>query len=118
MAEEGRYYDAIRQYSQALDIERNNALAAFRMGEAFFYQKNYSAGANAFRDALDGDMELNYRWVEVWSRIYLGKIYDISGDRARAVNEYSKAEQTNDNTGGALDEARKYIAQPYSDRPA
>ncbi len=118
LAEEGRYYDAIRQYSQALDIERNNALAAFRMGEAFFYQKNYSAAANAFRDALDGDMELNYRWVEVWSRIYLGKIYDISGDRARAVNEYSKAEQTNDNTGGALDEARKYIAQPYSDRPA
>ena len=41
LAEEGRYYDAIRQYSQALDIERNNALAAFRMGEAFFYQKNY-----------------------------------------------------------------------------
>jgi aminopeptidase N len=118
LAEEGRYYDAIQQYSQALDVERNNALAAFRMGEAFFYQRNYSAAANSFRDTLDGEQDQSYRWVEVWAHIYLGKIYDISGDRARAVNEYSKAEQTNDNTGGALDEARKYISQPYMEGSA
>jgi hypothetical protein len=115
LAEEGRYYDAIQQYSQALDVEKNNALAAFRMGEAFFYQKNYSAAANAFRDTLDGDQDPSYKWVEVWAHIYLGKIYDISGDRPRAVNEYSKAEQTGDNTGGAQDEAKKYIAQAYTE---
>jgi len=56
--------------------------------------------------------------VEVWSHIYLGKIYDIAGDRARAVNEYNKAQQTNDNTGGAQDEAQKYINQAYSDSPS
>jgi hypothetical protein len=118
LAEEGRYYDAIQQYNQALDIEKNNALAAFRTGEAFFYQRNYSAAANAFRDTLDGNFGLNDKWVEVWSHIYLGKIYDIAGDRPRAVNEYSKAQQTNDNTGGAQDEAQKYISKPYSDSPS
>ena len=55
LAEQGRYYDAIQQYQQALDQQKDNALAEFRMAEAFFYQKNYSAAANAFRDSLDGE---------------------------------------------------------------
>jgi hypothetical protein len=117
LAEVGRYYDAVQQYNQALEIDKGNPLATFRIGEAFFYQKNYSAAANAFREASDGDLDLTVKWIEVWSHIYLGKIYDISGDRARAVNEYGKAQQTNDNTGGAQDEIKKYLAQAYSDQP-
>ncbi|HEY1866304.1 MAG TPA: M1 family aminopeptidase [Candidatus Acidoferrales bacterium] len=115
LAEQGRYYDAVQQYSQALDVQKNNSLAEFRTGEAFFYQKNYSAAANAFRDALEGDLDPSYKWVEVWSHIYLGKIYDIAGDRTRAVNEYSKAQQTNDDTGGAQGEVKKYLSQPFSE---
>jgi hypothetical protein len=115
LAEQGRYYDAIQQYQQALDQQKDNALAEFRMAEAFFYQKNYSAAANAFRDSLDGNIDPSFKWVEVWAHVYLGKVYDIAGDRARAVNEYSKAQQTNDDTGGAQDEAKKYLAQPYKE---
>ena len=114
-AEQGRYYDAVQQYSQALDLQKNNSLAEFRTGEAFFYQKNYSAAATAFRDALDGDLDPSYKWVEVWSHIYLGKIYDVAGERTRAVNEYSKAQQTNDDTGGAQAEAKKYLNQPFTE---
>jgi Peptidase family M1 domain/TPR repeat len=117
-AEQGRYYDAVQQYAQALDLDHNNALANFRMGEAFFYQKNYSAAANAFRDALDGTIDLNTKWIVVWAHIYLGKIYDLSGDRVRAVNEYSKAQQTSDNTDGAQAEAKKYLAHPFSEGAA
>jgi hypothetical protein len=117
LAEQSRFYDAIQQYAQALDIQKNQALAQFRMGEVFFYQKNYQASANAFRGALDGDIDPADKWVEVWSHIYLGKIFDISGDRTRAVNEYSRAQQTNDDTGGAQEEVKKYIASPYTERP-
>jgi hypothetical protein len=117
LAEQSRFYDAIQQYAQALDVQRNHSLAQFRMGEVFFYQKNYQAAANAFRGALDGDVDPADKWVEVWSHIYLGKIFDISGDRTRAVNEYSRAEQTNDNTGGAQEEVKKYLAAPYTERP-
>ena len=115
LAEQGRYYDAIQQYQQALDQQKDNSLAEFRMAEAFFYKKNYSAAANAFRDSLDGNIDPSFKWVEVWAHIYLGKNYDIAGDRARAVNEYSKAEQTNDDTGAAQTEAKKYLAQPYKE---
>jgi hypothetical protein len=117
LAEQSRFYEAIQEYSRALDQQRNHALAQFRMGEVFFYQKNYQASANAFRGALDGDIDPADKWVEVWSHIYLGKIFDISGDRTRAVNEYNRAQQTNDDTGGAQEEIRKYLAAPYTERP-
>ncbi len=115
LAEQGRYYEAIQQYQRALEVQKNNSLANFRIGEAFFYQKNYQAAANAFREAAEGDLDLSYKWVEVWSHIYLGKIFDISGQRERAVNEYSRAKQTNDDTGGAQAEADRYLAQPYKE---
>jgi hypothetical protein len=115
LAELGRYYEAVQQYQRALELDRNNALAEFRMGEAFFYQRNYAAGAQSFRDALEGSTDSNTRWTEVWSHIYLGRIYDITNDRTRAVNEYSKAKQTGDDTGGAQAEAEKSLKKPYSE---
>ncbi len=114
-AAQGRYYDAVIQYQKALEQDRLNALADFRMGEAFFYQRNYAASAQSFRDALDGATDLSTKWTEVWAHIYLGRIYDIQGDRTRAVNEYSKAKQTADNTGGAQDEAEKSLKKAYSE---
>jgi aminopeptidase N len=115
LAEQGRYYDAIQQYQRALEQDRSNALADFRMGEAFFYQRNYAAAAQSFRDTLDAATDLSTRWTEVWSHIYLGRIYDIQGDRTRAVNEYSKAKQTGDDTGGAQAEAQKSLKKAYSE---
>jgi tetratricopeptide (TPR) repeat protein len=115
LASLGRYYDAVQQYQRALEQDKANALADFRMGEAFFYQRNYAASAQSFRDALDGATDLNTKWTEVWSHIYLGRIYDIQGDRTRAVNEYNKARQTGDDTGGAQAEAEKSMKKAYSE---
>jgi len=118
LAEQGRYYDAVQQYQRALDDDKNNALAEFRMGEAFFYQRNYAASAQSFRDTLDGATDLTTRWTEVWSHIYLGRIYDIQGDRTRAVNEYGKARQTGDDTGGAQAEVEKSLKKAYTETAA
>jgi tetratricopeptide (TPR) repeat protein len=112
LAQVGKYYEAILEYRQALDIQPTNSLAHFRMGEAMFYQKNYQAAANAFRAALGG--ELDPKWTEVWSHIYIGKIYDLLGQRERAVNEYSLAQHTNDDTAGAQAEAGRYMKQAYA----
>jgi tetratricopeptide (TPR) repeat protein len=85
------------------------------MGEAFFYQKNYQAAANAFREALQTVPDPGEKWTEVWSHIYLGEIFDLLGQRERAVNEYSKAKQTNDDTGGAQGTIERYLKKPYSE---
>ena len=115
LAETGRYYDAIQQYQKALNVQPGRPLANFRMGEAFFYQKNYQAAANAFRESLQGVPEPSEKWTEVWGHIYLGMIFDLLGQRERAVNEYSKAKQTNDNTGGAQEALERYLKKPYGE---
>jgi hypothetical protein len=108
----GKYYEAIQEYQRALDVQPTNSLAHFRMGEAMFYQKNYQAAANAFRSALGGD--LDPKWVEVWGHIYMGKIYDVLGQRERAVNEYSLAQRSKDDTAGAQQEAGRYMQKAYN----
>ena len=113
LAEQGKYYEAIKEYQHALDISPSSALAHFRMAEAMFYQKNYQSAANAFRAALGGDQDP--KWVEVWSHIYIGRIYDLLDQRARAVNEYQLAQRTNDDTAGAQEEIVKYMKKPYSE---
>ncbi|MFQ5664251.1 MAG: M1 family aminopeptidase [Terriglobia bacterium] len=107
----GRYFDAVREYQRALEVKRNSSLAHYRMGEAFFEQRNYQAAANAFREAINGDREP--LWTLVWSHIFLGKIFDLTGQRERAVNEYRRALETKDDTQGALAEAEKYLREPY-----
>ena len=115
LAETGHYYDAIQQYQKALSVQPGRPLANFRMGEAFFYQKNYQAAANAFRESLQSVPEPSEKWTEVWAHLYLGMIFDLLGQRERAVNEYSKAKQTNDNTGSAQETADRYLKKPYNE---
>jgi aminopeptidase N len=112
---QGDYTAALGEYQKALDANKSSSLAAYRIGEVFFIQRNYQSAANSFRDALRGDDDP--RWTEVWSHIHLGYIFDVTGQRDRAVNEYRLAVQTNDNTQGAINEARARMAAPYK-RPA
>ena len=109
--QQGDYANALKEFNKALEENRNSSLAHYRVAEVFFLQHNYQASANAYRESLNGDGEP--RWTEVWSHIQLGKIFDVTGQRERATNEYRQALQTNDNTQGALDEARKYLQAPY-----
>ncbi|RXH55845.1 M1 family aminopeptidase [Granulicella sibirica] len=102
---------ALVEYQKALDANRNSSLASYRIGEIFFNQRNYQSAANSFRDALRGDDEP--KWTEVWSHVQLGRIFDVTGQRDRAVNEYRLAVQTNDNTQGAVNEARASMQKPY-----
>jgi aminopeptidase N len=114
MQQQGDLSGALTEFNKALDLNKNSSLAHYRIAEIFFFQRNYQSSANAYRAALDGDGDP--RWTEVWSRLQLGKIFDITGQRERAVGQYRQALQTNDNTFGALEEARKYLAKAY-ERP-
>jgi aminopeptidase N len=107
----GQFVEAIRAYENALKINPRKSLAHFRMAEVFYEQANLQSAANSFRDALNGDKDP--KWVEVWAYIYLGKIYDILGQRQRAMAEYNKALNTKDDTFGAQEEAKKYLSAPY-----
>jgi len=110
--EQGDLVEALKEFQKALDVNKNSSLAHYRIAEVFFLQHNYQSAANAYRESLNGDGVP--RWTEVWSHIQLGKIFDLTGQRERATNEYRQALQTNDNTQNALDEARKYLQAPFN----
>jgi hypothetical protein len=111
LTQQGDLAGALGEFNKALEVNKNSSLAHYRIAEVFFLQKNYQASANAYRESLNGDGEP--RWTEVWSHLQLGKIFDTTGQRERAVNEYRQAIQTNDNTQGALEECRRYMQKPY-----
>jgi aminopeptidase N len=106
---------AIAAYQKALEVDRGSSLANYRLAEVYFSQKNYQAAANSFRDCLRGDDDP--KWTEVWSHVNLGKIFDIAGQRERAVGEYRLAIQTKDNMQGAVNEARALIEKAYKPEP-
>jgi len=114
LQQQGDLSGALTEFNKALDLNKNSSLAHYRIAEIFFLQRNYQSSANSYRASINGNGEP--RWTEVWSHIQLGKIFDITGQRERAINEYRQAIQTNDDTFGALQEARKYMQKAF-ERP-
>jgi aminopeptidase N len=112
LKDKGEFVEAIRAYEGAIKLSPHRSIAHFRMAETFFEQFNLQSAANSFRDALNGDRDP--KWIEVWCYIYLGKIYDILGQRQRAMAEYTKAVNTKDDTFGAQAEANKWLAAPFT----
>ena len=114
LQQQGDLAAALAEFNKALEQNKNSSLAHYRIAEIFFLQRNYQSSANSYRSSINGNGDP--RWTEVWSHIQLGKIFDITGQRERAINEYRQAIQTNDDTFGGLEEARKYLAKAF-ERP-
>jgi len=112
LKQRGDYVEAIRTFEKALKLNPHKSIAHFRLAEVFYDQFNLQSAANSFRDALNGDKDP--KWIETWCYIYLGKIYDILGQRQRAMAEYNKALNTKDDTNGALAEAKKWLDTPFT----
>ena len=106
---------AIAEYRAALALDATSSLASYRLGEIYFRQRNYQAAEDAFRAALSGDGVP--KWIEVWSDVQLGRIFDASGQRDRAINEYREAIETHDDTSGAVTLASDSLQHPYVPPP-
>ena len=111
LAAQGDLTAALNEFQKALEANPISSLASYRIAETLYNQRNYQAAVNAYRDCLRGDGEP--KWTEVWSHLRIGQIFDLTGQRDRAVNEYRLALQTNDNTQGALNEARQDLQTPF-----
>jgi len=108
----GDYVEAIRQFEKGRELDPRSSLAHYRLGEVFFLQHSFTNAANSFRDTLNGD--LKPEWVETWTHIFMGKIYDILNQRERATAEYQKAINTKNDYNGAQAEAQKYLKEPFT----
>jgi Tfp pilus assembly protein PilF len=105
--------DCRERYRKELEAKPRSSLVRFRIAECFFDLKDRVSAVNEFREALNGDLQPP--WTKVWSHINMGKVFDTTGQRERALNQYRMAEQTKDNTRGAQDEVAKYRESPYKE---
>ena len=89
----------------------HSSLANYCMAELLLQQREYQASVDAFRDSLRGD---GYpAWTKVWSHIQIGKVFDLTHQRERAVAQYQLAIQSGNNTGGAISQARELLEHPF-----
>ncbi len=110
-AQLSEFGEALQQYRKALETQRNSSLAYYRIAEVEKLQNMFQQAANDFRESLNGDQDP--KWTVVWAHINLGNIFDVTGQRDRAVNEYNQAIRTRDDTQGAQEEAAKYLKTAY-----
>jgi hypothetical protein len=88
-----------------------SSLAMYCIAEFRLEKHNYQASVNAYRDSLAGDGDPT--WTRVWSLIQIGKIFDVTSQRERAVAQYQLAIETGDNTDGAIDQARELLKHTF-----
>jgi hypothetical protein len=108
--EANEFGDALKEYQAALEINGTSSLVHYQAGLVFFRIRSFQKAANEFLAALTGD--LDPKWVVVWANIRLGQIFDQSGQRDRAINKYTQAVQTGDNTYAAQSFAAGYLKTP------
>lgn len=106
------FISAIREYEKAKSLDPRSSLAHYRLGQIYFEQNSYTNAADSLRDSLNGDLEPH--WVEAMAQLHLGKIYDILGERNRALAEYRKVLNSKVTYQGADEEAKRLTEQPYS----
>lgn len=102
---------ALPDYANDLKSTPRSSLAKYCIAEFLLDRHAYQASVNAYRDSLAGDE--NPVWTKVWSYVQIGKIFDVTGQRERAVAQYQLAIQTDDNTDGAIDQARELLEYPF-----
>jgi TolA-binding protein len=102
---------ALPDYWNQLKSSPHSSVASYCMAELLLQQRQYQASVNAFRDSLRGD---GYpEWTKVWSLIQIGKIFDITHQRERAMAQYRLAIQSGDNTDGAISRAGELLERPF-----
>jgi tetratricopeptide (TPR) repeat protein len=102
---------ALTGYADDLKSAPRSSLAKYCIAESLLEKRAYQASVNAYRASLAGDGDPT--WTKVWSLIQIGKVFDVTGQRERAVAQYQSAIQTGDNTDGAVDQARELLAYPF-----
>jgi tetratricopeptide (TPR) repeat protein len=88
-----------------------SSLARYCIAEFLLEKHAYQASVDAYRDSLAGDG--NPVWTKAWSHIQIGKIFDLTRQRERAVAQYQLAIETGDNTDGAVNQARELLEHPF-----
>ena len=67
-----------------------------------------------FRRAIE-QQSVKFTWITAWAYTRTGMIYDLQGERNKAVQSYRRALEI-DGPGLAQEMAERYLSEPYRGR--
>ena len=113
---EGRFPEAKALFEQALDTYgENDEQALFGLGIASSNLRKPGLAQRYFGKTLEVTRDSR---ISTWSRIFLGRIHDLSGRRREALNQYRAALVTAGAFPLALQAAQKGLHAPFGSDPA
>ena len=113
---EGRFPEAKTLFEQALDTYgENDEQALFGLGIASSNLRKPGLAQRYFGKTLEVTRDSR---ISTWSRIFLGRIHDLSGRRREALNQYRAALVTAGAFPLALQAAQKGLQAPFGSDPS
>lgn len=107
-----KYELAKKIFQQIAEVDEGlRPRALYAMGVASSLQQNHEAAKAFFEQTLA--LKNIDNATKVWSRIYLGRLYDMGGERENALKEYAAAVEIGDDTRGAQAAAKRGLEKPY-----
>lgn len=88
--------------------------ALYGLGVVASIQNEREKARDFFQKALQSPS--SDKSVKAWSHIYLGRLYDVEGERRDALLQYQAAIDIGDNTRNAIEVAKRGLKQPFSSR--
>ena len=95
------------------DFDRENGAAMYGLALIASKNEDRETAQQYFERAIRSDAAEPA--MKVWSYVYLGRIFDLECNRARAVEYYQQAIKIGDNTRNAQAAARTGVQKPYGD---
>jgi tetratricopeptide (TPR) repeat protein len=105
-----KYPEALELFQEASKEDPNNPEYHSAVGRIFFEMGEYEKSFKELKKTLS--LNPQKAWIEAWTRICLGEIYEKRGDYPLALKEYDRAIKLN-TTQNSLQEAygRKILVQ-------
>ncbi len=111
---QGNYAEAKTVFSNVLSADPRNERALFGMAVVASNTRKPDTAEDYFKKTLEVARSLR---IAAWSHIYLGRIYDLEGNRKQALTQYHAASLS----AGAFPDAWRAVqaglAQPFGAKP-
>jgi tetratricopeptide (TPR) repeat protein len=108
---EGRYDDAKTAFTAVLEkLDPHSARALFGLAVVASNTRKPDTAEGYFRKTLETARDLR---LVTWSHIYLGRIYDLKGERKQALEQYRAASLTATRYPEALRAVQSGMAHPF-----
>ncbi|MBZ5535861.1 MAG: tetratricopeptide repeat protein [Acidobacteriia bacterium] len=112
---EEKYESAKKIFKQIAESDADlRSKALYGLGVACSMQRNLEDARSYFEQALQDKNADNA--TKAWSHVYLGRLFDLEGERESAVREYAGAVQLGEDTRGALAAAKHGLEKPFGEK--